>query len=127
MTRPAAHGVNRLIPFVRVTDVERSIGFYRELGFTVTSVFKYRERVSWAALESGGAELMLEGTNELIDPDRQGVLFYLYAEDLAGLRTRLLSAGVDAGPIEDGTPGPREEMQVVDPDGYVLMIAQIEP
>jgi len=27
---------------------------------------------------------------------------------------------------EDGSPGPREEMRVTDPDGYVLMIAQID-
>jgi hypothetical protein len=28
--------------------------------------------------------------------------------------------------IEDGSPGPRQEMRVTDPDGYVLMVAQIE-
>ncbi len=32
-----------------------------------------------------------------------------------------------AGEIVDGSPGPRQEMQVADPDGYVLMVAQIEP
>ncbi|MBS1894252.1 MAG: hypothetical protein JST59_23370, partial [Actinobacteria bacterium] len=56
-----------------------------------------------------------------IEPAGQGVLFYLYSTDLAGLRERLLAAG-----IEDGSPGPSEEMRVVDPDDYVLMIAQIE-
>jgi hypothetical protein len=54
------------------------------------------------------------------------VLFYLYARDLFGLRDRLVAAGVDAGEIVDGRPGPRAEMRVEDPDGYVLMIAQIE-
>ena len=47
--------VHRLVPFVKVTDVERSVGFYHHLGFTVESVFKYRDRMSWAALESDGA------------------------------------------------------------------------
>jgi hypothetical protein len=37
----------------------------------------------------------------------------------------MLANGVDAGEIVDGTPGPRQEMRVDDPDGYCLMIAQI--
>ncbi len=119
---PRQQRVNRLVPFVKVTDVERSFAFYHHLG----SVFKYRDRMSWAALESDGAEVMFEGTSDPIDHDRQGVLFYLYSSDLAALREQLIVAGIDAGEIEDGSPGPREEMRVTDPDGYVLMVAQIE-
>ena len=47
--------------------------------------------------------------------------------DLQALREQLIAAGVDAGEIRDGRPGPREEMKLVDPDGYVVMVAQIEP
>jgi hypothetical protein len=39
----------------------------------------------------------------------------------------LITAGISAGEIVDGTPGPRQEMRLTDPDGYVLMVAQIEP
>jgi hypothetical protein len=109
-----------------VTDVERSVGFYHHLGFTVESVFRYRDRMSWAALESDGAEVMFEGTSDPIDHERQGVLFYLYSSDLAALREQLIAAGIEAGEIEDGSPGPREEMRVTNPDGYGLMVAQIE-
>jgi hypothetical protein len=70
---------------------------------------------------------MFSGTSDPIDRDGQGVLFYLYAHDLAALRDQLLAAGIEAGEIEDGSPGPRQEMQVKDPDGYVLMVARIEP
>jgi catechol 2,3-dioxygenase-like lactoylglutathione lyase family enzyme len=118
--------VDRLVPFVKVSDVERSVDFYRHLGFEVRSVFKYRERLSWAALASAGAEVMFEGTSDALDPSGQGVLFYLYSDDLAGLRSQLLAAGIQAGEIEDGSPGPREELRVIDPDGYVLMIAQTD-
>jgi ketosteroid isomerase-like protein len=123
---PPERRVNRLVPFVRVTEVERSVGFYHHLGFTVKSVFKYRDRLSWAALESDGAEVMFEGTSEPIDRERQGVLFYLYSDDLAALRDQLLAAGIKAGEIEDGSPDPSQEMCLTDPDGYVLMVAQIE-
>ena len=123
MERPE-HRVTQLIPFVRVVDVERSVAFYVHLGFEVEDVAKYRDRLSWASLRSGAAELMLEGTYGPPDPEHQRVEFYLYSDDLATLRARLLEAGVDAGPIEDGSPGPREQMRVEDPDGYVLLIAQ---
>ncbi len=66
-------------------------------------------------------------TGEPIDQRGQGVLFYLYSRDLAALREQLLADGIDAGEIVDGTPGPRQELQLADPDGYVLMVAEIEP
>jgi catechol 2,3-dioxygenase-like lactoylglutathione lyase family enzyme len=112
-------------PFVKVTDVERSVAFYHHLGFTARSVYKYRDLLAWAALDSGRAEVMFEHSNDPIDHDRQ-VLFYLYSHDLDALRDQLLAAGIEAGEIGDGSPGPRQEMRVVDPDGYVLMVAQIE-
>jgi len=103
------------------------MAFYRHLGFIVTSVYYYRGHPVWAALQSEAAELMVTLDGEAIDPAGQGVLFYLYSPDLTALRVQLLANGVDAGDVEDGTPGPREEMKVTDPDGYVLMVAQIEP
>jgi hypothetical protein len=53
-------------------------------------------------------------------------LFYLYSPDLAALRDQLLEAGIKAGPIEDGTPGPKQQIKLTDPDGYVLMVAQTD-
>jgi catechol 2,3-dioxygenase-like lactoylglutathione lyase family enzyme len=124
---PPEHRVTGLIPFVHVDDVERSIAFYQHFGFVVKSVYKYRETPVWAALQSRGAELMVTRDGDAIDPAGQGILFYLYSPNLAALRGQLLAGSVEAGEIEDGTPGPREEMKVTDPDGYVLRVAQIEP
>ncbi|HEX6788923.1 MAG TPA: VOC family protein [Gaiellaceae bacterium] len=122
---PAAQRVNGLIPFVHVRNVGRSIAFYHHLGFIVTSVYTYRGTPAWAELTSDGAVLMVT-TGDPIDQAGQGIVFYLYSDDLAALREQLLAAGIEAGEIVDGTPGPREEMQLIDPDGYVLMIAQNE-
>jgi hypothetical protein len=127
MTAPPEHRVSRLVPFVHVDDVDRSVAFYHHLGFTATSVYRYRGDAVWAALQSEAAELMITRDGDPVDPAGQGVLFYLYSPDLTALRAQLLASGVDAGEIQDGTPGPREEMKVTDPDGYVLMIAQITP
>jgi uncharacterized glyoxalase superfamily protein PhnB len=118
--------VSGLIPFVHVEDVRRSIDFYHHLGFTLASVYKYKDTPVWAELESEGALLMVSTDGDPIDPAGQGILFYLYSPDLAALREQLLRAGVEAGAISDGTPGPRQQMELTDPDGYVLMVAQTE-
>src|SRR5438067_1632307 len=124
---PPDERVEGLIPFVHVEDVDRSIAFYHHLRFTVDEVYKYRGTPVWAALRSNGAELMVSTDGDSIDPSRQGVLFYLYSRDLASLRAQLVAEGIEVGEICDGTPGPREEMRLIDPDGYVLMVAQSEP
>jgi catechol 2,3-dioxygenase-like lactoylglutathione lyase family enzyme len=123
---PPEQRVSGLVPFVHVDDVERSMAFYYHLGFIVESVYKYRGRPVWAALQSEGAELMVSTDGDSIDPAGQGVLFYLYSSNLAALRKQLLADGIEVGEIADGTPGPRQEMRLTDPDGYVLMVAQIE-
>ena len=69
---------------------------------------------------------MLARADAPVDHRVQAVLFYLYADDLAGLRDHLVAHDVVVSEIGDGTPGPKQEMRVEDPDGYVLMIAQIE-
>ena len=124
---PPEQRVKGLVPFVHVEDVERSIAFYYHLGFVVTSVYKYRGTPAWAELRSEAAELMVSTDGDSIDPAGQGVLFYLYSDDLAALREQLLADGIHVGEIADGTPGPPQEMRLTDPDGYVLMIAQLEP
>ena len=121
--QPPAQRVRNLIPFVNVADVARSIDFYRQLGFVVTSEFAPGDELIWAALKSERAQLML---NHSHDPVDASVLFYLYSDDLQALREQLVAAGVDAGEIVDGRPGPREEMKLLDPDGYVVMVAQID-
>lgn len=123
---PPQQRVCGLIPFVHVEDVERSIAFYYYLGFIVASVYKYRGTSVWAELRSEGAELMVSTDGDSVDPAGQGVLFYLYSDDLAALREQLLANGIHVGEIEDGTPGPSQQMRLSDPDGYVLMVAQLE-
>ena len=73
MPAPPEHRVTSLIPFVHVDDVERAIAFYQYLEFTVTSVYKYRETPVWAALQSGGAELVSRVVSFLL---KSGMLWY---------------------------------------------------
>lgn len=118
--------VSALVPFVHVADVERSVAFYRHLGFAPVHTYEPGGELVWASLQVERAQLMLARAGAPIDHREQAVLFYLYARDLAGLRDRLVAHGLAPGEIVDGSPGPRREMRVADPDGYVLMIAQID-
>ena len=121
-----ADGVSDLIPFVHVTDPARSVAFYERLGFSVKETHEHEGRLDWAALESGSGQLMLARASAPIDRAQQAVLFYLHSDDLAGFRARLVAEGLTVGEIRDGTPGPRQELALSDPDGYCLMVAQSE-
>jgi len=51
-------------------------------------------------------------------------LFYLYAADLAALRSDLLASGISPGEIAYPDYLPKGEFRLLDADGYTLMIAQ---
>ena len=118
--------VTDLVPFVHVADVDRSIAYYERLGFAMENEVAPEGRRIWAFLERGDARLMVAEADETVDPHVQGVLFYLYTRDLDTLRARLLDAGVAAEGITTGGPGPDRQMALDDPDGYRLMVAEIE-
>jgi catechol 2,3-dioxygenase-like lactoylglutathione lyase family enzyme len=113
-----------LVPMIHVRSVERSIEFYRKLGFEEKNRHTPEGGAEpvWAWLRSGGAHLMLSRASEPVDPQRQAALFYVYYADVVSFRKELLEAGVDAGAIQHPFYNPRGEFRVTDPDGYVLMI-----
>jgi hypothetical protein len=134
---------------VHVEDVDRTVAFYSHLGFACASRFSSASGVTnWASLTSGTAKLFLARASGPILASQQAVLLYLYSQDVRGLRLHLLSQGLsDAGappgetpdPRFDGEPErsvvfqivprfymPRGELRVHDPDGYVLLVGQLD-
>jgi predicted enzyme related to lactoylglutathione lyase len=120
-----ADAVSDLVPFAHVTDVDRSVAFYERLGFEMRDDLVEGRRI-WAFLERGDARLMVAEADGAFDPDAQGIIFYLYTRDLDTLRARLTAGGVVTPEITTGGPGPDRQLEVTDPDGYVLMVAEIE-
>jgi hypothetical protein len=118
--------ISGLVPFVEVRDVGRSVAFYRLLGLVLRETHEHDGRLVWALMGRDSVAVMLAQIEAPIDPGAQGVFFYLYVRDLVGLRQHLVAYGLTPGEIVDGSPGPRREMRVTDPDGYCLMVAQIE-
>ncbi len=116
-----------LVAFAHVASVERSIAFYADLGFTVAStVVPPGQSVPvWGWLESEKANLMVGLADGPVDPSQQAILFYLYFNDIKQTRAALVSCGHAPGEIAYPFYMPGGECRLEDPDGYVLMLAQI--
>lgn len=114
------------VPMIHVASVARSIGFYAVLDFRATNVHHVPacgDDPVWAWMQSpGGAQFMLVQADLPIDDTVQGVLFYVYCDDLVAMRERILAAGVQAGEIAHPFYRPKGEFRIADPDGYALMI-----
>jgi catechol 2,3-dioxygenase-like lactoylglutathione lyase family enzyme len=109
---------------VFAADVDRSIVFYRHLGFEVGNTFTPPEKtkLSWAWLESDHAQLMLAAASDPVVADLQSVLFYVYTDDVTAARSSLIDAGLEPGDITTPFYAPRGEFRLIDPDGYVIMV-----
>jgi hypothetical protein len=140
---PAA-SIRNLIPFAHVADVDASLAFYALLGFVCDSVLRDEHgRAFWASAKSERAEIMFARADGPIAPEQQAVLFYMYSQDVAALRAHLISQGLhDGGPFR-GQQGPNNgrrvvfavsrpdymkagEVRVADPDGYCILVGQLE-
>jgi catechol 2,3-dioxygenase-like lactoylglutathione lyase family enzyme len=119
--------VESLVPLAHVADVAASAAFYEALGFETVASFAPpgEERPAWVSLCSGGAQLMLSRASEPVVAAQQAVLFYVYCADVAGLHARLAEAGRAPGPIAAPFYNPKGEFRLVDPDGYVVMVAHL--
>jgi catechol 2,3-dioxygenase-like lactoylglutathione lyase family enzyme len=99
--------ISALVPMLHVAHMERSLTFYRLLGFEVGNYVPRSGPMQWAWLFAPkaadwkrGPNLMLTRGEDVIDAHVQGVLFYLYAADLEGLRAELIASGVAASEID---------------------------
>jgi catechol 2,3-dioxygenase-like lactoylglutathione lyase family enzyme len=144
---PAACAVTEVVAMVHVSDVERSVAFYAQLGFECESRFSNADRqTNWASVRSGTARLFFARASGPIPAQDQAVLFYMYSDHVGELRAHLLQHGLrDAGAppgegpfpeLEYASEGyvfqivprfymPLGELRVHDPDGYCILIGQI--
>lgn len=113
-----------LVALAYVADVRTSVAFYELLGFETgnTHADPASGELVWAALERGHAALMLGKATEPVAAAQQGVLFYLYYDDIAATHDALLRLGLPCGEMSYPFYCPKGEFRVLDPDGYVLML-----
>ena len=118
--------LTQVVPFLGVTDMERSLRFYLEgLGFTLKNKWEPEGRIRWCWLTRGGASIMLQ---EFVTeghggqrPDGvlgQGVSVCFQCEDAVALYHEFRSRA-----LEPSEPFVGNNMWVTcinDPDGYKL-------
>jgi catechol 2,3-dioxygenase-like lactoylglutathione lyase family enzyme len=116
----------RVLPFLGVTDMERSVRFYIDgLGFTMKNQWVPDGKLRWCWLTRGGASLMLqefvkEGHGGLRPEGTlgQGVSLCFQCEDAVALYREFLSRGIEA---KEPFVGNSMWVTVLsDPDGYKL-------
>lgn len=124
-TRPRA---TRLIPSLGVSDIDRSLGFYREFfGFKVEDSYEADGRMTWCWLKSGDAALMLQQLSaeqqiRLNPAIGQSWVIYIRPDDIDATHKRLQQAGF---PVSDlvTTSYRARECFLADPDGYELWLS----
>ena len=118
--------VKQVVPFLRVSDMERSVRFYvKGLGFTIRNRWVVDEKLRWCWLELGGAALMLqefpkEGHDSWVPACKvgEGVTLFFICEDAIAVNREARARGLEASEPQVGNA-----MWVTclsDPDGYRL-------
>lgn len=69
---------------------------------------------------------MLALADEPIDASRQTVLFYRWTPDVNRLHDQRASRGIEVSNVQHPFYMPAGEFRTVDPDGYVLLVGQLE-
>lgn len=109
--------VRQVVPFLRVTDMERSLRFYLDgLGFTMKLRWIDGGKLRWCWLDLGGASLMLqEGAGTT---GGEGATLCFICEDALALYRELTARGIACTEPEVGNG--MWFTDLTDPDGYRL-------
>ena len=115
-------------PMLHVAEVERSIRFYRLLGFELVDVEAEDGcPLAWARMSTadGSAIMLLLGEEgHTVKPELQGIMLVLYIAELPALREQLVAAGERPTEIERPPWMPSGHIMLRDPDGYSVGINQ---
>jgi catechol 2,3-dioxygenase-like lactoylglutathione lyase family enzyme len=125
--------IHSLTAYAHVADIHRSIAFYRRLGLEVQNSHRDDGVLAWAFLSTpshdrraADARLMVAAADGPIEASKQSVLFYCWTDDARGLHAELAAAGIDVGEIEHPFYMRAGEFEVVDPDGYLVLIGELD-
>ncbi len=128
MASSAKLGTNTLIPSLGVSDIHRSVSFYREFfGFEVEDSYEAEGRMTWCWLKAGDAELMLQQLSadqqiRLNPAIGQSWVMYIRPDDIDTTHARLKQAGLPLSDLVTTSYGARECF-LSDPDGYELWLS----
>jgi lactoylglutathione lyase len=108
-------------PILLVSDLPRSLGFYRDLlGFEPIYFFPSEQEPQFVSLQLEGGKLGLGGTDDAVQSASASI--WLYTDDVDAAVAGLRAAGVRvvAEPVDQ--PWGERVASVADPDGYAVHI-----
>jgi catechol 2,3-dioxygenase-like lactoylglutathione lyase family enzyme len=111
-----------LIPMIPVQSLDRSIGFYEKLGF---SVEQRRDDWGWAMLCLGDCKIMIDRSINARPGAARDAVLYLYPSDIRAYHRQVRGAGLSI-PDLDTTFYGLTEFRLDDPDGNRMWIGQRE-
>jgi len=120
----ASENLTQVVPFLGVTDIERSLRFYLDgLGFAIKHKWEPEGRIRWCWLTRGGASLMLQeyvkeghGGRRPEGVLGQGVSLSFQCEDALALYREFRTSGLE--PSEPFVGNSMWVTSLSDPDGY---------
>ncbi len=116
--------VQHAVPLLVVADVQRSVEFYRRLGFE-EEPSATPDHPDGTALRSGQAELLLVARQQTgaLDPGTGGLV--LHVGDLLAVRDRLTVSGVQMDNLVVDGHAVHGELIAHDPDGHLLVVRPV--
>ena len=126
------HHLQKLTPNLVVSDVARSLAFYRDvLGFTAVSTVPDASPYVFAIVKSGGVEIFLNAPGPALEeyPAFKGrplggtLTLFIEVEDIRASYAELEHRVQVVMPLEKKWYGVTE-FAFLDPDGYIITFAQ---
>lgn len=128
MTVAHAPRLLHLRPMLAVTDLERTIAFYKSLGFNCTGTFG-SPRPVWAEMEREGVAIMFntpprdEVIRDVPRSSKDYQIFYINCADVPAQHAQWKAAGIPVTDLRVTIYG-MKEFEIRDPDGYWLWFGQ---
>ncbi len=122
--------IESLSPNIFVSEIEKSIEFYKQLGFSLIMTVPNEKPYHWAMLKCNETTIMFHAWNSLGDelPQVQknkahGLLFYFKIKGILQLFEKFEKSEHVIKGLEKTFYG-ETEFSMLDPDGYVLTFAE---
>ena len=114
--------LKQAVPFFMVTSIDRSLDFYRALGFQIKIDWKPNGRIEWCWLEREGVAIMLQEYREGKIPAEKlgtGVSICFMCNDALVLYKEFLQNSLS--PQEPFVGNNLWVVELTDPDGYKII------
>ncbi len=116
-----AKGFRDAFPILLVSDLQRSLGFYRDLlGFEVAYCFPSESEPQFVSLAIEGGKLGLGTAQEQVQSASTAI--WLYTDDVDDAVARLRDAGVLVVAEPADQPWGERVASVADPDAFIIHI-----